>query len=169
MVQGSRCLYFHGLTLVGDGGRHMSPFFFFYPKLVVFFYKTYVNVAWLVRLRPKTLRCSTVCFVQLKIYESSPTFHDKIAPLPVLYASLLHWSGLGPWLSGKHLGLLTSGPGFISRCRHVRWKFHPDRKCHSLHYHGPCLSIKPYLGESDIKLSHSLVSQKVLSHFDSSK
>ena len=38
--------------------------------------------------------------------------------------------------------------------RHVRRKFHPGHKCHSPHYRGPCLSIRPYLGESDVKLSH---------------
>ena len=36
----------------------------------------------------------------------------------------------------------------------IRWKFHPGHKCQSPHYHGRCLSIRPYLGESDVKLSH---------------
>ena len=31
---------------------------------------------------------------------------------------------------------------------------HPCHKCHSPHCRGPCLSIRPYLSESDIKLSH---------------
>ena len=31
---------------------------------------------------------------------------------------------------------------------------HPGHKCHSPHYRGPCLSIWPYMGESDIELSH---------------
>ena len=48
----------------------------------------------------------------------------------------------------------ASGPGFNSQCRHVRQKFHPSHKCHSPHYRGPCLSIRPYVGESDVKLSH---------------
>ena len=39
---------------------------------------------------------------------------------------------------------------------HVRWKFHPGRKCYSPHYRGPCLSVKPYLSSvfgQDIKLA----------------
>ena len=36
----------------------------------------------------------------------------------------------------------------------ARRKFHPGHKCHSPHYRGPCLSIRPNLGESDVKLSH---------------
>ena len=37
---------------------------------------------------------------------------------------------------------------------HVRRTFHPGHKCHSPHYHGPCLSIRSYLGDSYVKLSH---------------
>ena len=33
--------------------------------------------------------------------------------------------------------------------------FFTSHKCHSPHYHGPWLSVMPYLGESDVKLSHS--------------
>ena len=54
-------------------------------------------------------------------------------------------------------GLLTSGPGFNSQCRHVRSKFHPGHKRDSPHYRGPCLSIRSCLGESDVKLCHSSI------------
>ena len=37
---------------------------------------------------------------------------------------------------------------------HVRRTFHPGHKCHSPHYRGPCLPIRPYLGENGVKLSH---------------
>ena len=59
------------------------------------------------------------------------------------------------WL--LHPGLLTSGPGFNPRCYLYRRKFQPGHKCHLSLYQGPCLSIRPYLGESDIKLIHSSI------------
>ena len=35
---------------------------------------------------------------------------------------------------------------------HVRRQFHPGYKCHSPHYRGPCLSIRPHKDGSDVKL-----------------
>ena len=53
-------------------------------------------------------------------------------------------------------GPLNSGSWFYmySWCHHVRRTFHHGYKSHSPHSHGPCLSFRPYLGESDVKLSH---------------
>ena len=48
---------------------------------------------------------------------------------------------------------------FFPLGRHVRRKFHPGHKCHSPHYCGPCLSIRPYLGKSKVKLSHPPISE----------
>ena len=36
---------------------------------------------------------------------------------------------------------------FNPRCCHARWQFQPDYMCHLPHYHGPCLSDRPYLGK----------------------
>ena len=48
----------------------------------------------------------------------------------------------------------TSGPGFNLQYCHIRLKFHPGHMGLSPHYLGPSLSIRPYLWESDVILSH---------------
>ena len=55
-----------------------------------------------------------------------------------------------------------------SRCRQVRRTFHPGHKCHSPHYCGPCLPIRPYLGESGVKLSHPSIHPSLLFNFPES-
>ena len=67
------------------------------------------------------------------------------------YSLLTCVQGLGQQLSGQHPGLLTCAPGFNPWCCHVRRKFHPGHKFHLPHY---LLSIRPYLGKSDVELSH---------------
>ena len=47
----------------------------------------------------------------------------------------------------------SSGPRFNTQFFHVRRKLHPGYKCHQPHYHGPCLSIRPYLDKNEVLLS----------------
>ena len=68
---------------------------------------------------------------------------------------------------GKGLELLTAGPGINSRCCHVRRKFHPGHKCLSQHNCGPCLSIRPYLGESVLHLAQKLPQTQSFIHLNS--
>ena len=66
------------------------------------------------------------------------------------------------WGRSSEVSVLGSEPGFNRRGCHVRKKFHPGHKYHSPHCHGTCVSIMPYLGESDFRLSsiYPIVSQK---------
>ena len=77
----------------------------------------------------------------------------------ILFIYLLTCTSLKMWIKNfKQTNLVPSlrsfdlAPGFNFRQRYVRRKFHPGHKCHSPHYSLPCLSIRPYLGESDAKL-----------------
>ena len=70
--------------------------------------------------------------------------------------SLIMWI-LSPKLKGKFPELVTLGPFSIPGACHGRRKIHLGQNCHSPHYDGPYLSIRPYLGKNAIKLSHPCI------------
>ena len=100
--------------------------------------------------------CDSILFTLIpKGYHMTRAVSMPSPPKTLYYPRTWRPGAVAEWLASWVL--LTSGPRFNPWCRHIRRKFHPGHKCHSPHCHGPCLSIRPYLGESDVKLSHPSV------------